>query len=165
MNTSKRCEMYCAILLENNQAELALVSEEHVREIAYMMAGAICYAEHQYSFYVSDSDISSVASEAANMLVNRPDGNPTYKQMPLVLTAIQRYREFATPQLGGQQTLTHRGMQQGSEVNSLLSHSIGEADVETSSDAKRRNRKRKNYVFSTTKIVNSLISLWRRRRR
>ncbi|MCR9298831.1 hypothetical protein NB466_08000 [Vibrio fluvialis] len=105
MNSSKRCEMYCAILLENNQAELALVSEEHVKEIAYMMAGAICYAEHQYSFYVSDSDISSVASEASNMLINRPDRNPTYKQMPLVLTAIQRYREFAIPQLGGQQTL------------------------------------------------------------
>ncbi|PTO79136.1 hypothetical protein [Vibrio splendidus] len=163
MNTSRRCEMYCAVLLENNQAELALVSENHVREIAYMMAGAICFSEHQYDFYVSDSDISSVASETANMLVNRPDGNPTYKQMPLVLTAIQRYREFAIPQLGGQQTLTHRGMQQGSEVNSLLSHSIGEADVETSCDAKRRNRKRKNYVFSTTKVVNSLISLWRRR--
>ncbi|HCE3704263.1 TPA: hypothetical protein NG682_002994 [Vibrio parahaemolyticus] len=163
MNTSKRCEMYCAILLENNQAELALVSEDHVGEIAYMMAGAICYAEHQYEFYVSDSDISNVASEAANMLVNRPKESPTSKQMPLVLTAIQRYREFATPQLGGQQTLAHRGMQQDSEVNSLLSHCTAETEVETTSDAQRRNSKRKNHVFSISKVVNSLISLWRRR--
>lgn len=163
MNTSRRCEMYCAVLLENNQAELALVSENHVREIAYMMAGAICFSEHQYDFYVSDSDISDVASEAANMLVNRPDESPASKQMPLVLTAIKRYREFAIPQLGGLQTLTHRGMQQGSKVNSLLSHSTGEAEVEISTDAKRKNSKRKNHVFSISKVANSLISLWRRR--
>lgn len=163
MNGSKRCEMYCAILLENKQVELALISEDHVREIAYMMAGAICYAEHQYDFYVSDPDISNVASEAANMLVNRPDESPTSKQMALALTAIQRYREFAISQLGGQQTLSHRGVQQGSKVNSLLSHSTREAEVETSGDAQRRNSKRKNHVFSMSKVVNSLISLWRRK--
>ena len=161
MNSSKRCEMYCAILLENNQAELALVSEVHVKEIAYMMAGAICYAEHQYSFYVPDSDISSVASEAANILVNRPDGNPTYKQMQLALTAIQRYREFAIHQLGGQQTLSHLVVQQSCKANSLPDHRYKCAKVEISSDAQQSNSKNKKLVLSIRNVVNSLISLWR----
>jgi hypothetical protein len=128
-----------------------------------MMAGAICYAEHQYSFYVSDSDISSVASEATNMLVNRPDGNPTYKQMPLVLTAIQRYREFAIPQLGGQQTITYPLVLQAHKEYSSLCFINKGIEAEIISDAQRRYSKRKNYVFSISKVVNSLISLWRRR--
>lgn len=163
MNSSNRCEMYRTILLKNNQAELALVSENHVREIAYMLAGSICYAEHQYDFYVADSNISGVASEAANMLVNRPDENPTCKQMPLILTAIQRYRELAIPQLGGQQTLTHHGMQQDSKMNSMLSHRTGGTEAEITNDAQRRNSKRKNHCFSMNKVVNSLISLWRKK--
>ena len=106
MRASDRCEMYCAILLKNNQAELALVSEDHVREIAYMLAGAICYAERQYDFSVKDYEVSSIASEAAKMLLNRSNVNPTSRRTRLVLTAIQRYRGFAIPQLGGDQTLS-----------------------------------------------------------
>ena len=163
MNTSRRCEMYCAVLLENNQAELALVSENHVREIAYMMAGAICFSEHQYDFYVSDSDISDVASEAANMLVNRPDESPTSKQMPLVLTAIKRYREFAIPQLGGLQTLTYPLVLQDHKANPSLGMINKGIEAEITNDAKRRNSKRKNHCFSMNKAVNSLISLWRKK--
>ena len=160
MKASKRCEMYHTILLENYQDELAIVSEYHIREVAYMLAGAICSAEHEYDFYAADTDILEVASEAANMLTKQFDNNPVCRQMPLVLTAIQNYREFAIPQLGGLQTLSHLVVQQSCKANSLPAHRDKAAEAEISCDALQSNSKSKNIVLSMRNFVNSLISLW-----
>lgn len=63
---------------------------------------------------------------------------------------------------GGHQTLTYPLVLQAHKENSSLGLINKGIEAEIISDAQLRNSKRKNHVFSMSKVLNSLISLWRR---
>lgn len=105
MTPSYRCEMYRAKLLANSKSLLKSVAHVHVEEVAYMLAGAICAAERECRFYVTNSFVPDVASEAAHLLAGQIPSSRFDRHMPLVKTAVRHYREFALRDLGGLQTL------------------------------------------------------------
>lgn len=105
MNNPSRIQAYYQMLIRNHSSKLESISEDHLHEIAYMLAGSLCHAEYHHNHYVSGSNIPAITSETVSVLIQQVDDKPFCKQSPLVLTAIKAYRQFALPQLGGYQTL------------------------------------------------------------
>lgn len=104
MNASKQCQMYYSHLMHHHSDQLAIISDDNVDLIAYMLAGSICFSEHKHDYKIMPSELVSVASFAVNTLVYKQQLSPVCKQIPLAVTAVIRYREHAIPHLGGYQT-------------------------------------------------------------
>ncbi|EPC6194224.1 hypothetical protein ACR0W7_002433 [Vibrio cholerae] len=105
MDASPRCHKYFQHIQNDHIHVLEEVFGDNAEIVAYMLAGALCHAEHVHDCYVRSTFISATVSEAVNTLIRELDDQQYCKQSPLVLTAIKAYRNFAVPALGGYQTL------------------------------------------------------------
>jgi hypothetical protein len=163
MNASKKCNKYQLYLVNNFNERLATISKDNIEVVSFLLAGAICFSEDKHNSKISQCELKLTVTNIFDLLVCNKNIQKNCKQLKIVNSAVERYRQLTDFQLGGQQTLTHLGVQQGGEVKTLPDHRCKGSKTEITSGALQMSNKDENIAISVSNIVNSLISLWRRK--
>lgn len=108
MNESTKCNHYANILMNNSWDELETISKDNPVPVAFMLAGAICYAENRTGFECPSEAQTKLITSIIDALQEHQSLEwtvmpPTPEKM-LAMVAITRYREYVIPELGGNQT-------------------------------------------------------------
>ena len=116
MDASRRCYLFMELLGDYCRDDLEKISEGNVEVLAFMIAGAICYAEKYTGFECREEFqlelISTVfvALQELHEYPSKPDGTVLLGDYPsawintMATIAVLHYREIAEPGLGGNQT-------------------------------------------------------------
>ncbi|MDX7595487.1 MULTISPECIES: hypothetical protein [Aeromonas] len=112
MNASPLCKHIVEALMTNHEFALDSMSPGNSEIIAYMLAGSICHAKKKITGHESlDATQDELLTVAVNILCGHTSSHleiinniPHTINFKLATMAVIRYRECATPALGGNQT-------------------------------------------------------------